>query len=227
MNSKTLFTLTTESSSKPKSSHNSKKQKRSYRKTKEQHNNYISNYEDDNDSVSGRWTKEEHQRFLSGLEIYGRNWRKVQSYVSTRSITQVRSHAQKYFANSSPSQRIELNMRDSSSPSITKQKRTKTGKNKAKSKEENKNNTFSPLSEEETNLILIQEHTPEVKSIPDYECFTQSIKHLSSLQYSDDIEFDNCLPEPIKPLELSIDLEGIETNAVEEKEILIDFSNIL
>lgn len=47
---------------------------------------------------AGRWTKPEHKRFLEALNLYKKDWKKVQSYVGTRTTTQVRSHAQKYFA---------------------------------------------------------------------------------------------------------------------------------
>ncbi|XP_030524041.2 transcription factor SRM1-like [Rhodamnia argentea] len=45
------------------------------------------------------WTKEEHERFLSGLEIYGRgDWKSIARHVVvSKSPTQVASHAQKYF----------------------------------------------------------------------------------------------------------------------------------
>lgn len=43
----------------------------------------------------GRWTNEEHEKFLEAIEIYGRDWKKVQGYVVTRTSTQARSHAQK------------------------------------------------------------------------------------------------------------------------------------
>lgn len=45
------------------------------------------------------WTEAEHRLFLLGLEEYGRgNWRDIAAhYVSTRTPTQVASHAQKYF----------------------------------------------------------------------------------------------------------------------------------
>mmetsp|Transcript_27552 Transcript_27552/g.75862 ORF Transcript_27552/g.75862 Transcript_27552/m.75862 type:complete len:409 (-) Transcript_27552:816-2042(-) len=46
---------------------------------------------------TGRWTDSEHQAFLRGLHLYGREWKKVASMISTRTSSQVRSHAQKYF----------------------------------------------------------------------------------------------------------------------------------
>ena len=45
----------------------------------------------------GRWKKEEHELFLKGLEIYGRDWKKIESLVGSRTGPQIRSHAQKYF----------------------------------------------------------------------------------------------------------------------------------
>lgn len=40
---------------------------------------------------------EEHLRFLKALKIYGKEWRKVQQLVGSRTSTQARSHAQKFF----------------------------------------------------------------------------------------------------------------------------------
>ena len=51
----------------------------------------------------GRWSKEEHYKFieckyiLPALKAYGKNWKKIETYVGTRSSTQIRSHAQKFF----------------------------------------------------------------------------------------------------------------------------------
>ena len=47
---------------------------------------------------TGRWTRLEHKMFLDALELYGKDWKKVQQHVGTRTTTQARSHAQKYFA---------------------------------------------------------------------------------------------------------------------------------
>lgn len=49
-------------------------------------------------STSGRWTKAEHEAFLVGLKLYGREWKKVATKIKTRTSAQIRSHAQKYFA---------------------------------------------------------------------------------------------------------------------------------
>ena len=46
---------------------------------------------------TGRWTHKEHILFTEGLKIYGKNWKKVESYIGTRTGTQIRSHAQKFF----------------------------------------------------------------------------------------------------------------------------------
>jgi SHAQKYF class myb-like DNA-binding protein len=53
--------------------------------------------EQDKDVVMGRWTKIEQKLFLEALQKYGKNWEKVHQHVGTRTTTQVRSHAQKYF----------------------------------------------------------------------------------------------------------------------------------
>eukprot|EP00347_Sterkiella_histriomuscorum_P003631 403363545 len=46
---------------------------------------------------NGRWTKQEHEQFISALKSNGKNWQKVFEAVSTRNEQQVRSHAQKFF----------------------------------------------------------------------------------------------------------------------------------
>lgn len=47
---------------------------------------------------SGRWTDAEHELFLNGLAVYGREWKKVAVHIPTRTSTQCRSHAQKFFS---------------------------------------------------------------------------------------------------------------------------------
>ena len=49
-------------------------------------------------ATAGRWSAAEHAAFLHGLALYGREWKRVAADIPTRSASQVRSHAQKYFA---------------------------------------------------------------------------------------------------------------------------------
>ncbi|OQS01947.1 hypothetical protein THRCLA_05623 [Thraustotheca clavata] len=58
----------------------------------------------DNDVVrdckpnTGRWTDAEHKLFLKGLECFPyRAWKKIATLIKTRSVVQIRTHAQKYY----------------------------------------------------------------------------------------------------------------------------------
>jgi SHAQKYF class myb-like DNA-binding protein len=51
----------------------------------------------DADVKNGRWTDEEHVKFIEAIFIYGNEWKKVQNYLKTRTSSQARSHAQKFF----------------------------------------------------------------------------------------------------------------------------------
>ena len=56
------------------------------------------NFACSNSTADGRWTRDEHEAFLQGLQVYGREWKKVAQNIPTRTSSQIRSHAQKYFA---------------------------------------------------------------------------------------------------------------------------------
>mmetsp|Transcript_23558 Transcript_23558/g.49344 ORF Transcript_23558/g.49344 Transcript_23558/m.49344 type:complete len:1138 (-) Transcript_23558:485-3898(-) len=46
---------------------------------------------------TGRWTSEEHRLFLQGLEQHGKGWKKIATLIKSRTVVQIRTHAQKYF----------------------------------------------------------------------------------------------------------------------------------
>jgi len=45
----------------------------------------------------GKWNKTENDKFMKALEKYGKNWNLIHKFVGTRSMSQIRSHAQKLF----------------------------------------------------------------------------------------------------------------------------------
>ncbi len=58
-------------------------------------NNTIS--EKETNYLTGRWNLEEHKKFIEAIIKFGNNWKLVQKHIKTRSSTQARSHAQKFF----------------------------------------------------------------------------------------------------------------------------------
>ena len=45
----------------------------------------------------GRWTEEEKDNFIKGLILYNTNWKKINTLIQSRTDTQIRSHAQKFY----------------------------------------------------------------------------------------------------------------------------------
>ena len=59
--------------------------------------NDLDNNTSNNKFQTGRWSPKEHQKFIEGILRYGNEWKNVQNIIKTRSSTQARSHAQKFF----------------------------------------------------------------------------------------------------------------------------------
>lgn len=43
------------------------------------------------------WTEQEHDKFLEALQLFDRDWKKIEAFIGSKSVIQIRSHAQKYF----------------------------------------------------------------------------------------------------------------------------------
>ncbi len=64
----------------------------------------------DGNHICGRWQPDEHQRFIEAILKYGNEWKLVQKHVGTRSSTQARSHAQKFFVKMKKSSLINFDV---------------------------------------------------------------------------------------------------------------------
>ncbi|KAK1376822.1 Protein REVEILLE like [Heracleum sosnowskyi] len=43
------------------------------------------------------WTDHEHDKFIEALHLFDRDWKKIEAFVGSKTVIQIRSHAQKYF----------------------------------------------------------------------------------------------------------------------------------
>lgn len=43
------------------------------------------------------WSEQEHDKFLEALQLFDRDWKKIEAFVGSKTVIQIRSHAQKYF----------------------------------------------------------------------------------------------------------------------------------
>eukprot|EP00616_Rhizochromulina_sp_CCMP1243_P018883 CAMPEP_0118978964 /NCGR_PEP_ID=MMETSP1173-20130426/24864_1 /TAXON_ID=1034831 /ORGANISM="Rhizochromulina marina cf, Strain CCMP1243" /LENGTH=327 /DNA_ID=CAMNT_0006929203 /DNA_START=69 /DNA_END=1048 /DNA_ORIENTATION=+ len=83
---------------------------------------------------TGRWGSEEHKLFLRGLELYGKGWKKIASLIKTRTVVQIRTHAQKYFQKLAKAQRNnELGGKGCGSAKLQSQMLSSIGRSKHRS----------------------------------------------------------------------------------------------
>ncbi|KAM1183784.1 hypothetical protein FF1_002046 [Malus domestica] len=43
------------------------------------------------------WSEPEHDKFLEALQLFDRDWKKIEAFIGSKTVIQIRSHAQKYF----------------------------------------------------------------------------------------------------------------------------------
>ena len=65
--------------------------------TYSEEDNFFSISQEKSKFSSGRWHLNEHKKFLEAIIKFGNDWKKVEKYIGTRTSSQARSHAQKFF----------------------------------------------------------------------------------------------------------------------------------
>ncbi|KAK4794027.1 hypothetical protein SAY86_012021 [Trapa natans] len=43
------------------------------------------------------WTEPEHDKFIEAIHLFDRDWKKIGAFIGSKTVIQIRSHAQKYF----------------------------------------------------------------------------------------------------------------------------------
>ncbi|XP_073130512.1 protein REVEILLE 6-like [Henckelia pumila] len=43
------------------------------------------------------WTEPEHDKFMEAIQLFDRDWKKIEAFIGSKNVIQIRSHAQKYF----------------------------------------------------------------------------------------------------------------------------------
>ncbi|KAJ6404274.1 hypothetical protein OIU84_012453 [Salix udensis] len=75
--------------------------------TNSNHNNMVMSFSEDPNKKIRKpytitksresWTEQEHDKFLEALQLFDRDWKKIEAFVGSKTVKQIRSHAQKYF----------------------------------------------------------------------------------------------------------------------------------
>ena len=137
----------------------------------------ISQLKNDLNHCEGRWTHEEHIRFLKGCLLYSNNWKKVESYVQSRTSTQIRSHAQKYLIKLNKKYKIcddiNLDSKDESDNSMNNMNIYNPIVNNSYNNGENNNNenNYNLNNNNNVNYTNNEENVDEIiKSLDDTKC---------------------------------------------------------
>jgi len=185
----------------------------------------------------GRWTQEEHELFLEGLKIHGKAWKKISEMVKTRTIIQIRTHAQKYFQKLEKAKQqqvlpvndisVETSSSVTSSPKKSKnlKKKVNLTKNddtiKTTSSDESSTNSESivNLNDEKTKNL----HIPFVETVS--SCTTVSMSSLdeetSPETFSNFVHFQkNLIPSTNLPVQETIQLKLINFESPTQLKLL-------
>lgn len=144
---------------------------------------------------SGRWSHKEHELFLEGLALHGKDYALVSKIVGTRTLIQTRTHAQKYF------EKIERNENFNSTFNFTKSLTRQDSFSEKHQHGANNFEMFSCVNQSAPDLKLRQSHSE--LSTHNGHRFTTGSFHCSSLSSNtsqSDNEMMNCENDGLMPM---------------------------
>jgi len=155
---------------------------------------------------TGRWTKAEHEAFLTGLKMYGKEWKKVAARVGTRTVVQTRTHAQKYFQKLAKQDTPGSTTIKSTAKSHVTQQNSSTGSTSSRSKV-SEVSALTFLAHNYNNHNLAQHHDLPATPPPPEESAASAPAAHARESYDDEFHFySDKAPEkqPRKKLKLNI-----------------------
>ena len=108
---------------------------------------------------TGRWTQKEHELFMEGIRLHHKNWRPIAELIKTRSVVQIRTHAQKYFQKLHKAKGNSVDMNTINNNSVTTTKITKKESKRKLSgliddNNKNNNNNINISMNNQTSLLI-------------------------------------------------------------------------
>jgi len=101
----------------------------------------------------GRWTKDEHDRFLKGMNEFPKQWKRIADLIGTRTVLQVRTHAQKFFQSTKMAGNKNISSQPEKQPKPVKRPKAKTLKRKVPSSSSFSSSSFPSSSISQPRLV--------------------------------------------------------------------------
>ena len=151
---------------------------------------------------TGKWSDKEHEKFIEGILLYGNEWKKVQQIIKTRSSSQARSHAQKFYLKIKKKFKLNENMSNNKEKKKVIDKIIKSILPKKKIDSLTQNQKERLLSAISCNI--------KTEENSDYEDDIHlGLEEMDNLQFKSDISDNNVI---INNRKISLDLSNIFLN---------------
>lgn len=139
------------------------------------------------------WSDDEHERFVKALEMYHRDWKRIEQYVVTKNVIQIRSHAQKYFLKMQ-----KMGLGDKIPKARPKKKASRPyPRSSGSSHKRRRQSTDTNSSCDTAPTMTNQPNQVEVGSMGQNEAFRMRQLHGSAIAAGNFMEYDSAAAAPV------------------------------